>query len=110
MDGNKRRIRCQITKCMYFLENSIKIRKTNIERAKGLITKGDFAGLGKEIKSQFVKDYADDINYRGKTGLNNEEVLTLPIYYVKGGKDNSDLTTDVISSLIAYADMAINYE
>lgn len=93
-----------------FLENSIKIRKTNIERAKGLITKGDFAGLGKEIKSQFVKDYADDINYRGKTGLNNEEVLTLPIYYVKGGKDNSDLTTDVISSLIAYADMAINYE
>ena len=93
-----------------FLENSIKIRKTNIERAKGLITKGDFAGLGKEIKSQFVKDYADNINYRGKTGLNNEEVLTLPIYYVKGGKDNSDLTTDVISSLIAYADMAINYE
>lgn len=90
------------------LTNTIKIRKTGIERAGSLIKSGDIGGLIKEAKSQVMKSFDDTQNYRGKVGLNDEEVLTLPLYYLNSS-DTSDLTHDVVGSLIAYADMAYNY-
>lgn len=91
------------------LTNSIKIRKGGIERFASLVRKGDFKGLIKEAKSSYMRSFDDAYNYKGLVGLNDEEVLTLPIYYIHGG-EGSDLTQDVIGSLIAYADMAYNYQ
>lgn len=91
------------------LTNTIKIRKGGIERFASLIKKGDFQGLIKEAKSSYMRSFDDAYNYKGLVGLNDEEVLTLPIYYIRGG-EGSDLTQDVIGSLIAYADMAYNYQ
>ena len=91
------------------LTNTIKIRKGGIERFTSLVKKGDFQGLIKEAKSSYMRSFDDTFNYKGLVGLNDEEVLTLPIYYIHGG-EGSDLTQDVIGSLIAYADMAYNYQ
>lgn len=91
------------------LTNTIKIRKGGIERFTSLVKKGDFQGLIKEAKSSYMRSFDDSYNYKGIVGLNDEEVLTLPIYYIHGG-EGSDLTQDVIGSLIAYADMAYNYQ
>lgn len=90
------------------LTNTIKIRKGGIERFTSLIKKGDFKGLIEEAKSSYMRSFDDSYNYKGLVGLNDEEVLTLPIYYIRG--ESSDLTQDVIGSLIAYADMAYNYQ
>lgn len=90
------------------LTNTIKIRKSSIERFKSLVMHGDFKGLIQEARSSYMKSFDDAQNYRGRVGLNDEEVLTLPIYYIYG--ESADLTHDVIGSLIAYADMAYNYQ
>lgn len=90
------------------LTNTIKIRKNGFERASSLIKKGDFEGLAKEARSSYMRSFDDTYNYNGYVGLNDEEVLKLPLYYLHG-KDTSDLTHDVIGSLMAYADMAYNY-
>lgn len=91
------------------LTNTIKIRKSGIERAAALIKSGDFKGLAREAKASYMRSFDDAYNYNGLVGLNDEEVLTLPIYYLHG-KETSDLTHDVIGSLIAYADMAYNFQ
>ncbi len=91
------------------LTNSIKIRKSGIERFASLVKKGDFKGLIQEAKSSYMRSFDDTYNYKGLVDLNDEEVLTLPIYYIRGG-EGSELTQDVIGSLIAYADMAYNYQ
>lgn len=91
------------------LTNSIKIRKGGIERFASLVKKGDFKGLVEEAKSSYMRSFDDAFNYKGLVGLNDEEVLTLPIYYIHGG-EGSEITQDVIGSLIAYADMAYNYQ
>lgn len=91
------------------LTNTIKIRKGAAERFVSLVKKGDFKGIIEEAKSSYMRSFDDAYNYKGIVGLNDEEVLTLPLYYIKG-QDGADLTHDVIGSLIAYADMAYNYQ
>lgn len=90
------------------LTNTIKIRKSGIEIAGSLLKKGDIAGLVRQAKTSFMRDFSDTQNYKGIVGLNDEEVLQLPLYYLNSS-DTKDLTHDVIGSLIAYADMAYNY-
>ena len=92
------------------LTNTIKIRKSGIERIKD-VTSGNFRTILEQCKSDFLKSFDDGINYgTGIQGFNGEEVMRLPLFYVhsKNGNDE-DLSTDVISTLIAYADMANNY-
>lgn len=90
--------------------NTIKIRKSNIERIKDGNLIDNFIN---SVKSNFMKSYDDDINYGGVTtlrGFNGEELMKLPLYYLHNNGDNSDLSTDVIGTLIAYTDMVYNYE
>ena len=56
-----------------------------------------------------MRSFDDAYNYKGVVGLNDEEVLKLPLYYLHSNGRGEDLTQDVIGSLIAYADMAYNY-
>ena len=84
-----------------------------MERSKDALMKGDFATFGKEIKSKFVRSYDDDIVYtEGMKGFSGEEILKLPTYYINEdpNMDCSDLSTDVISTLCAYAEMSLNYK
>lgn len=95
------------------LFSTIKIRKSIMERSKDALMKGDFATFGKEIKSKFVRSYDDDIAYtEGIKGFNGEEILKLPTYYINENPnmDCSDLSTDVIGTLCAYAEMSLNYK
>ena len=95
------------------LFSTIKIRKSMMERSKDALMKGDFATFGKEIKSKFVRSYDDDIAYtEGIKGFNGEEILKLPTYYIdeNPNMDCSDLSTDVIGTLCAYAEMSLNYK
>lgn len=92
------------------LTNTIKIRKNGIERIKDTMS-GNFRTILEECKSDFLKSFDDGVNYgAGIQGFNGEEVMRLPLFYVhsKNGNDE-DLSTDVISTLVAYADMANNY-
>lgn len=91
------------------LNTTIKIRRSNFQRAADLLTKGDYKGIINSAKATLLRDYNDAINYNGIVDMNDREVLTLPIYFIHA-KDASDITHDPISSLIAYADMACNYE
>ena len=95
------------------LFSTIKIRKSMMERSKDALMKGDFATFGKEIKSKFVRSYDDDIVYtEGMKGFSGEEILKLPTYYINEdpNMDCSDLSTDVIGTLCAYAEMSLNYK
>ena len=95
------------------LFSTIKIRKSMMERSKDALMKGDFTTFGKEIKSKFIRSYDDDIAYtKGIKGFNGEEILKLPTYYINENPnlDCSDLSTDVISTLCAYAEMSLNYK
>ena len=95
------------------LYSTIKIRKSMMERSKDALLKGDFDTFGKEIKSKVIRSYDDDISYtKGIKGFNGEEILKLPTYYVdeNPNMDCSDLSTDVISTLCAYAEMSYNYK
>lgn len=94
------------------LEDTIKIRRSLIERSKDALVNGDFAAFGEGIKSNFVRSYDDDIVYtKGIKGFNGEEIMKLPTYYINNNpnKDWSDLSTDAISTLCAYAEMCCNY-
>lgn len=95
------------------LLSSIKIRKSFIERSKDALTKGDFKTFGEGIKSLVMRSYDDDVVYtEGIKGFNGEELLKLPTYYINENPnlDCSDLSTDVIGTLCAYAEMCNNYE
>lgn len=95
------------------LFSSIKIRKSMMERSKDALLKGDFASFGEELKSKVIRSFDDDVVYtEGIKGFNGEELLKLPTYYVNENPnlDCSDLSTDVIGTLCAYAEMCNNYE
>lgn len=94
-----------------FLTNTIKIRKNTIERVKDVFSENAIESFVEEVKSRTLKSFDDDLNYyaSGIRGFNNEEIMKLPLYYVHA-KDASDITTDMIGSLVAYAEMAYNYD
>lgn len=89
--------------------NTIKIRKTGYQR----LTSSDdnvIKSFVEKVKSDFMKSYDDDLNYnKTSKDFKDNEVNKLPLFYLHA--DNaSDITTDVIGSLIAYADMAYTYD
>lgn len=95
------------------LFSSIKIRRSMLERSKDALLRGDFKSFGEELKSKVIRSYDDDVIYtEGIKGFNGEELLRLPTYYVNENPnlDCSDLSTDVIGTLCAYAEMCNHYE
>ena len=94
--------------------NTIKIRKSAIERWAGALKGNAITEALEEVKSNVMKSFDDTINYTasGIRGFDDREVLKLPMYYVHmpKGSNSKDLSRDAISTLIAYADMAYNYE
>lgn len=93
------------------LLNTIKIRKDLLERIKS--SPGDIKKHLKEaIADQFVVR-SDDTDFVTSTLLdfNGDELRRLPIYYIKRqeGENPNDLSTDVTSTLIAYASMVYDF-
>lgn len=90
------------------LTNSIKIRKSNIERLRNLSPKE----IVNKLQETFKKSYDDETSYaKGIRDVNGNETMALPVLYIKtGNMSGEDISTDIISTLIAYADMAYNYD
>ena len=85
------------------------IRKDLIERLKDSSDmKSGLSSLGESIKDIFVIR-EDDVDYGVKnvnSDFNGKEIETLPIYFVEYLKNKNDLSTDIISTMLAYANMA----
>lgn len=89
--------------------NTIKIRRSGYERLQDA-TSGNLNKFIDGVKARFVQSFDDENNYsKGIKGFAGEEVMRLPILYVNAN-ETEDITTDVIGSLVAYADMCYNYE
>ena len=96
------------------LFNTIKIRKRGMERVKNTLKGKGVTEFINSIKDTYLKGYdeqATEATVVQKDFL-GEEKLNLPLYYIGNRKDidYSDLSLDAIGTLIAYADMACNYE
>ena len=92
------------------LTNTIKIRKTGYERFTSMLSGNALHDFTANVKANFIRSYDDDLDYApSMQGFDRKEVMKLPLLYLNT-KDASDITTDVIGSLIAYADMALNYD
>ena len=96
-----------------YLTNTIKIRKHGIERLRGVLHGDGITEFVEGVKSKVLRSYDDETSYidaKGIRGFNNEEIMKLPLYYIYSKGDNVDVSTDMIGTLIAYADMAYNYD
>lgn len=94
--------------------NAVKIRKDLTDR---VLNAGGVQNAGKEvwesIKDSFLKR-SDDSEFGAKAALQDfegREVQTVPIYYTKlrPGESTNDISTDVTSTMIAYAAMVYDY-
>ena len=96
------------------LTNAVKIRKDLLERVKSSDNvKSGSLQLWEAIKDQFIRR-TDDTDFGDKATIidfENREVQTLPIYYTKmrEGENPNDLSTDIVSTLTAYAAMANDF-
>lgn len=96
------------------LINTVKIRKDLIERVKS--SSGIKSGanqIWENIKDQFIRR-GDDTEFGDRATVKDfegREVQVLPIYYTKlrEGESNNDMSTDIVSTLTAYAAMANDY-
>ena len=94
--------------------NTIKIRKDLIERVKKSkdVTSGA-KQLWESVKDSFIRRSDDSEFIERSTIMDFEghEVQTLPIYYtqLKVGESENDVSTDVTSTMIAYAAMAVDF-
>jgi hypothetical protein len=90
------------------LYNTIKIRKDLIERIRN--TDGNaIQSWIDNIKSGVKKSFDDDVLYNRitKTDFNRQEVMSTPLLYINNAGNHADVSTDVIGTLVAYADMAL---
>ena len=96
------------------LINSIKIRKSNIERLHALADGTAIQSFVDGVRDLTQRSFDDDYTRRDRHGIknfDNTEFMKLPLYYINADeKDARDISTDVIGTLIAYADMAYNYD
>lgn len=96
------------------LTNAVKIRKDLLERVKSSPNvKSGAKQIWENIKDQFIRR-SDDIDLSDKAALEDFEgnkVQMLPIYYtkLKKGESANDMSTDVVSTMIAYAAMANDF-
>lgn len=94
------------------LTNTIKIRKSGIERLSGAVSGNAITEFVENAKSKVLRSFDDDTSYteaKGIRGFKGEEIMKLPLYYINASSTN-DLSTDAIGTLIAYAEMAYNYD
>ncbi len=93
---------------------TIKILNDSLERVKNAgSVEGMFKAITENLKDSFIRR-SDDVEYSESVGVEDFEgrkVNSIPIYYTKLHKGESfeDISTDTTSALIAYAEMAINY-
>lgn len=96
------------------LTNAVKIRKDLLERVKSSDSvKSGSKQLWESLKDEFIKR-TDDTDFGDRATVKDfeeHEVQTLPIYYtkLKEGESPNDLSTDIVSTLTAYAAMANDY-
>lgn len=99
------------------ISDTIKIRRRGIERFKTSFTGEAIQNMINSAKAAVLRSY-DDSETKYKDTVNtikdfeDREVMKLPLYYIDDNIHTSyeDLSHDAIGTLIAYADMAINYE
>lgn len=99
-----------------YLTNTIKIRKDLLERVKN---SGDPISMIKQIRES-LKDATmrrnDDTDFGDVKNIimdfEGNEVMTLPIYYthLSNGQSANDISTDVVSTMIAYVAMGNEYK
>lgn len=97
------------------LTNAVKIRKDLLERVKS--SEGVRSGakqIWKSIKDEFIRR-TDDVDFGDRATVKDfegNEVQTLPIYFtkLKEGESANDLSTDIVSTLTAYAAMANDFD
>jgi hypothetical protein len=96
------------------LTNAVKIRKDLLERVKA--SDGVRSGsqqIWEAVKDQFIRR-TDDTEFGDRATVKDfegKEVQVLPIYYtkMKEGESPNDLSTDIVSTLTAYAAMANDF-
>lgn len=97
------------------LYNTVKIRKDLLERVKSSDgVKSGAKQLWESVKDAFIRR-SDDTEISDRATMldfENREVQVLPIYYTKlrEGESNNDISTDVTSTMIAYAAMANDFK
>lgn len=97
------------------LTNAVKIRKDLLERVKS--SDGVRSGAKQtweSIKDEFIRR-TDDVDFGDRATMKDfegNEVQTLPIYFtkLKEGESANDLSTDIVSTLTAYAAMANDFD
>lgn len=96
------------------LTNAVKIRKDLLERVKSSDgIKSGSKQLWESIKDEFIRR-TDDTEFGDRATVKDfegREVQVLPIYYtrMKEGENANDLSTDIASTLTAYAAMANDF-
>lgn len=96
------------------LTNAVKIRKDLLERVKASDgVKSGSKQVWEAVKDQFIRR-TDDTEFGDRATVKDfegKEVQVLPIYYtkMKEGESPNDLSTDIASTLIAYAAMANDF-
>lgn len=97
------------------LTSAVKIRKDLLERVKSSDgIKSGTKQIWESIKDEFIRR-TDDSDFGDKAAVKDfegNEVQILPIYFtkLKEGESPNDLSTDVTSTLTAYAAMAHDYD
>lgn len=97
------------------LTNAVKIRKDLLERVKSSgSVKSGAKQVWESIKDEFIRRTDDtDFGYKAAVmDFEKHQVQTLPIYYtkLKDGENANDLSTDIVSTLTAYAAMANDFD
>ena len=85
------------------------IRKDLVERLRdSQDVKSGLISLGESIRDQFVmrEDETDYGFQQVNSDFSGREIESLPIYFVEYLKNKNDLSTDIISTMLAYANMA----
>lgn len=97
------------------LTNAVKIRKDLLERVKSSDgVKSGAKQIWEGIKDEFIRR-TDDADFGDRATVKDfegNEVQTLPIYFtkMKEGESANDLSTDIVSTLTAYAAMANDFD
>lgn len=97
------------------LTNAVKIRKDLLERVKSSDSvKSGAKQIWESIKDEFIRR-TDDVDFGDRATVKDfegNEVQTLPIYFtkLKEGESANDLSTDIVSTLTAYAAMANDFD
>lgn len=95
-------------------ESCIMILRDNLQRLKDANSLTDIGTMAKNIIKDEFNVRSDDTTYGAGSvaDFNGETVYGVPIFYthLKKGENMNDISTDVVSTLIAYAAMANNFD